>query len=118
MENIVTKFWNFSQNNSGGYFVEDKENGVNEEVIVEAKNAKEAWERLEKIGSKVDGFFDYCGCCGERWSDWLDDSDGTSEPMHYDTPLDKVEKSMFRGGCFVHYYDGTIKEFTYKEVEK
>jgi hypothetical protein len=114
MKNIATKFYNFQQNNSGGYFVKDKDNGVNEEIIIEAKNAKEAWERLEKIGDKVDGFFDYCGCCGERWSNWLEDNDGKSEPMHYDTPLNQVEKSIFRLGCFVHYYDKTIKEFIYK----
>lgn len=117
MKDIVTKFWSFSQNNSGGYFVEDKQNGVNEEIIIEAKNAKDAWKRLEEIGSKVDGFFNYCGCCGERWSNWLDDNDGTSEPTHFGTPLDKVKKGMFRGGCFVHYYDGTFKEFIYKDVD-
>lgn len=119
MERVIkTKFWEFIQNNSGGYFVEDDENGVCESVIIEAQTSDEAWNRLEKVGDKVGGFWNYCGCCGERWSNWLDEDDGKDVPMHYDTPLEEAEKSMFRDRAFVHYYDGSIKEFKFKEAVK
>jgi len=115
MKEVKTKFWKFDQNNSGGYFVEDAENGVCEIVIIEALNAKDAFSRLEKIGEKVDGFWNYCSCCGERWSSWIDDSDGTIVPEHYGTPIEEVERSMFRSEIFVHYFDGSFKKFTLKE---
>ena len=119
MERVIkTKFWEFSQNNSGGYFVEDNENGVCETVIIEAQTSDEAWNRLEKVGDKVDGFWNYCDCCGERWSNWLDEEDGKDVLMHYNTPLKEVEKSMFTDRAFVHYYDGSIKEFKFKEAVK
>lgn len=112
---IETKFYTFSQNNSGGYFIEDDINGICEEVIVEAKNANEAWDRLQKIGDKVSGFYNYCECCGERWSSYMDESDGKPVPCIYDTPVEKVTNGAFRNRCFVHYYDDTIKEFVFKK---
>lgn len=117
MERVIkTKFWEFNQNNSKGYFVEDDENGVCEHVIIEAQTPDEAWSRLEKIGDKVDGFWDCCSCCGERWSKWFDKDDGKEVPMHCDIPLEEVEKNMFR--AFVHYYDGSIKEFKFNDAVK
>ncbi len=115
MERVIkTKFWEFNQNNSGGYFVKDDENGVCENVIIEAQTPDEAWSRLEKIGDKVDGFWSYCSCCGARWYDDLDEKDGKDVPMHYNKPLEEVEKSMLSERAFVHYYDGSIKEFKFK----
>lgn len=112
---MKSKFWNFNQNNSGGYFVEDLENGVCEEIIVEANTKEDAWTKLQSIGDKVDRFWDYCGCCGERWSSWLSDDDGNSIPMIYDTPVENAEAGMFRTKCFVHYMDGKIQLFNHSE---
>lgn len=114
---IETKFWNFSQNNSGGYFVSDEIYGVCEEIIVEAQTSDEAWSRLESIGENVSGFWNSCSCCGDRWSNWLDDDDGEDVPSIYGEPLDKVECSYLRGKCFVHYCDGTIEEFIFKNKD-
>lgn len=97
MERIVnTKFYTFSQNNSGGYFVENNENGVAEYVVIEAINAKDAWGKLESIGDKVNDMFNYCPCCGERWYDSNRDEDGTDYTMIYNERIEEVEKSMFR----------------------
>ncbi len=117
MENLKhsAKFWTFEQNNSGGYFVVDDKNGVCECVVVEAQTPDEAWNRLKEIGDKVDGFWRSCNCCGERWSSWLDEEDGKDVPMLYNVPLDEAEKCMFQDSAFVHYLDGTVKEFKFKD---
>jgi hypothetical protein len=107
------KFYNFNQNNSGGYFVDDEKYGVGEYVIIEASNAEEAWDKLESIGSNVSGFWNYCGCCGERWSNWLDDEDGKERPEIYGVPIDEVKRSMFRNEAYVHYTDGTFKKYKF-----
>ena len=109
-----TKFFHFDQNNSGGYFVRDDQYGICESVIIEAETAKKAFSQLEEIGENVPGMFTFCDCCGERWSDWLDDSEGTDDPMIYNTPIEKVEASTFRSKCFIHYVDGTFKEVVFK----
>ena len=105
------RFFTFSQNNSGGYFVEDNEHGVCEYVIIEADNAEDAWNRLVEIGDKVDGFWVYCSCCGERWYPPYDNGD--EEPMIHGEPLSSVEAWIFRTGAFVHYADGSFKRFSF-----
>jgi hypothetical protein len=111
----MSKFYTFSQNNSGGYFVVDDKAGVAEYLIVEANNAKDANEIFSEIGEKVSGFWDFCECCGCRWdSAWEDYDEGTPEPMIYGVPIAEVEQGMFRHRAFVHYLDGTIKEYVFK----
>lgn len=108
-----TKFFTFDQNNSGGYFVENDEYGVCEYVIIESDTAENACSKLELIGQNVSGFDAYCPCCGERWCSWMDESDGKNQPEIYGESVDTVEKGIFRKRCFVHYMDGTFKEFKF-----
>lgn len=108
MEN---KFFTFDQNNSGGYFVENDEHGIAEYVIIESDTAENAFYKLESIGQNVNGFDAYCPCCGERWSNYLDESDGKNQPEIYGESVESTSKGMFRKRCFVHYIDGTFKEF-------
>ncbi len=57
-------WYEFSQNNSGGWF-DDK---VGRSVQVEADNADEANERAGYFGIYFDDDFDIdCPCCGNRW---------------------------------------------------
>lgn len=112
-EEIKTKFFTFNQNNSGGYFVNNDEYGVAEYIIIESVSAKLAWKKLVDIGDNVPGMFDYCPCCGERWSDWIDDSDGKDEPMIFGEPINNCKKEIFRDKAFVHYLNGEIKEFIF-----
>ncbi len=112
---IKTKFYTFNQNNSGGYFVEDDNAGVCEYVIVEAISAIDAYNRLCKIGESVNGFHSFCSCCGERWSDYINDSDGKDRPEIYGEPVESYEKNWYRSRAFVHYIDGTKKEFIFNE---
>ena len=60
---MKTKFYEFSQNNSGGFFdVNDK---VCHRVVIEAKNEKEA---ISIITPMVEDQSSSCPCCGDRWS--------------------------------------------------
>lgn len=115
MQNLIkTKFYQFNQNNSGGYFITDEENGISEVVIIESDTAKRAYEKLQEIGEKVDSFNDYCECCGERWSNWLDDEEGDEIPSYYGNPISQARKGIFDKNIFVHYLDGKFEKFILK----
>lgn len=57
-------FYTVYQNNSGGYFIQDE--NVDRFVCVGAKNAKSAYNKLQKI---LENYREYCPCCGVRWND-------------------------------------------------
>jgi hypothetical protein len=107
-------FFTFNQNNSGGSFAYEEKSGISHFVIVEADNAKKALAAAEEIGLYFDGYGD-CRCCGDRWSDYVDDEDGTEEPTIYDQPVSDYFKREFASKwidgfeAFVHYEDGRIE---------
>lgn len=106
---INTKFFTFSQNNSGGYFI------INDDVasylIIEAQTADEAVNKMNDITAD---YSEYCSCCGKRWSDWMYDDDGTDEPMVYDTKVkEKSPGRIFGGSTIIYYYDGTKEKLWY-----
>lgn len=96
------KYYTFDQNNSGGSFVIDEAAGVGEIVVIQAYSEATAIARLHAIGDRVDGFWDFCECCGERWSTW---SCG-AVPMWYDKPLEAKGNRR----AFVHDLDETFRE--------
>lgn len=110
-------FFTFSQNNSGGGFDYDENAGISHFVIVEAGSAKDAIEKAGGIGLYFGGVDDGkdCGCCGDRWSDWIDDEDGTVEPAIYESPAENYLQQPFShkwmGGyeAFIHYADGVVE---------
>lgn len=110
MENL---FYTFNQTNSGGYFVQDPDAGVCETVIIEAVSAEEAFSKLCSIGDSVQGMFAFCSCCGERWSSYVYDNDGTKTPEAFGEPVEMCKKSYYREGAFVHYANGTKKYFKF-----
>lgn len=101
------KWFGFSQNNSGGYF-EENEN-VCEYVIIQAHNAQEAIS----IGEQFMDNSGSCPCCGDRWSFYVDDSDGTDSPSIYGEPIDKMTKSWAIEKAILHYYDRTKKVYVF-----
>jgi hypothetical protein len=114
MEQTITvdlKWFRFSQNNSGGRFVTD--DNVCEEVFVQARNAAEAVAKAEAFCDNSDS----CPCCGDRWSFWVDNSDGTDEPMLYDEPVRTATKGMFREKAMLHHYDGRIETIEFAEKD-
>lgn len=65
----MNKFYQFSQNNSGGKFIIDPIRGIGSIVIIEAINKQDAINKALKIGiyfEGVDQGLD-CACCGDRW---------------------------------------------------
>lgn len=109
------KFYTYSQNNSGGNFHYDDKAGIGEYVIVEAENPDAASAKAQDIGIYFGGVSDGrdCGCCGDRWSDYLDDGDDV--PSLYGKPVsnDEVGNRWRDSGpsVFVHYADGTVKSY-------
>lgn len=60
LENLPEGTWfEFSQNNSGGYFTLPGHH-----VFILANSEEEAWDTLRAQPGYTDS---YCACCGERW---------------------------------------------------
>lgn len=105
-------FYTYDQNNSGGYFIENDD--VREYLIIEADSVKEANSKMYNI---TEDYSNFCECCGLRWDILYDDEDGKEEPMIYNTPVNEVEKGMFRHSCIVYYKNGDKKIIEFKERE-
>jgi hypothetical protein len=104
-------FFHYSQNNSGGGFDYDADDGISNNVIIEADDADHANYRARDIGLYFDGVDkgQDCSCCGDRWYEtWRDEGD--DEPMMYGRPLAEYTPYHWHKGfdTFVHYADGRI----------
>lgn len=110
----MSKFYEFNQNNSGGNFVFNEQNGLTHHVVIEANTRDQASALAQDAGIYFDGVADGldCGCCGDRWYEpW---GEGTAEPMFYDVPVSKATgyKWMEEGKeICVHYLNGEKKWF-------
>lgn len=107
---VKLKWWVFDQNNSGGYFI--KNDDVDHYVAIQAVDANHARNRAYDI---FEDYSEYCECCGERWSFWVDDEDGKDVPMIYETPYDQCKKSYYRENIILHYCDGRKEKYTFQE---
>lgn len=122
----TTKFYNFSQNNSGGNFIDDNTISVN--VLIEALDYKDANDRAENKGIYFNGCEDDrdCPCCGDRW---CPKSPYSEKINTYDTfaSIEDAKKSLLdTTGMFmkwsdkaaiIYYIDGT-KEILYYDADK
>jgi len=65
---MKTKFYEFTQNNSGGSFVTNKK--LCHRLVIEAVKESDAEEKAFDMGVYYNGVEDGrdCGCCGDRWS--------------------------------------------------
>ena len=109
---VVPKFYTFTQNNSGGSFTLDEADGITHFVIVEAHSADEANSKAIGLGLYFDGSGD-CPCCGDRWSEQWDDSDGHPTPQIYGEDAEAYVTSfkwMPPGKeIVIHRLDGTVR---------
>lgn len=97
-------WYEFTQNNSGGYFdVDDK---VCHRLFIEAESFDDAVEKAENLGcywDVVSNLID-CPCCGDRWSKWGD------------KPVD-IERYNTKGYTAIVYdniYDDTKDEWDHR----
>ena len=104
------KWFEFSQNNSGGYFIDNDD--VCETVFIQARSAYEALNMAKFL---FEPYSEYCGCCGERWSYYVDDSDGTDVPMIYGVSIYEAAEGLFRKKCILHYADGRVERVKFKK---
>lgn len=110
MSDVATlKWFHFAQNNSGGYFIVN--DVVAEDVFIQAASAEEASQRAVKL---FEPYSEYCECCGERWSYYMND-DGYDVPTMYDTPITDVRASTYHKQARLHHYDGVIETFFYHQ---
>jgi hypothetical protein len=111
---VSTKFYHFSQNNSGGSFHFDEVAGITHNVVVEAIDYMHANMLAEKIGLYFDGDGD-CPCCGDRWYSQWGETDGKDVPSIYGEPVESQISSIawMPAGkeTVVHYLDGRKEWF-------
>lgn len=100
-------FYLFVQNNSGGIYNVDAEEGIGINVAFEANSEEEAIERAKDViyFDGVEKGFD-CPCCGDRWSDYIWAEAETIEELN----KQKYESWFDDSTMYVHMLDGTIKE--------
>lgn len=122
----MSRFFHFSQNNSGGSFSFVESEGITHHVVIEAKDAEDANITAIMKGLYFDGCDNGtdCSCCGDRWSrvgQWGEEP-GDEVPSVYGEPLgskkpDGKFPSLDRGWMkpgretAVHYADGRIEWF-------
>ena len=113
------KFFTFTQNNSGGSFDFDIDNGITHYVVIQAKDEEAARKAAKKIGIYFDGVDSGrdCACCGDRW--FCYNIDVYDQPMVYSQPVDKAEdfsQWMDEGReICVHYTNGKKEWFGIKK---
>ena len=93
---MSSKFYEFNQNNSGGYF--DVDENVCHRVIIEANSPEEALEIFEPM---IENQSDSCPCCGERWS--------TYSPEEVD--ISKYKEKGYSVGIYDHYKNAEERWF-------
>lgn len=125
----MSKFYEFTQNNSGGSFHTDDQ--ICHRLLIEAEDVNEATGKALELGVYFDGVESGvdCGCCGDRWHEpWGDDPLVFPKDMggwRKDKVIlnDIVEYAQFLADEYgwttpdarIFYKDGTIKEIFKKE---
>jgi hypothetical protein len=101
------KWYEYSQNNSGGWFDIRPSEGIGASVWVQARNYEEANRRAEQIGLYWDGADEDgpdCSCCGDRWYEKWSEDGVTREPY--------IWAEWREDSVFAHRYDGTFYQVT------
>lgn len=107
------KWFHFGQNNSGGYFIVNEQ--VAEDVYIQAENAQQAAARAAVI---FEPYSEFCECCGERWSFYVDEDDGYDVPTKYDVDIDEIVAEHFSKQARLHHLDGNIETVFYKLIPR
>ena len=105
-------FYEFNQNNSGGYF--DIDENLCHRLFIEADTKSEAISKAEELGCYWDGVYNGidCPCCGDRWNEYCDEVDIEKgyEVRIYDANISKWNE---RYGRYNIVEPPSIKTLTY-----
>ena len=113
LSEMPLKWFMFGHNNFGVSYVE--KDVVCEYVGIQARNAAEAIRMAQHL---FEPYSDYCPRCGERWSYYVDDGDGTDVPSIYGESIYEAKKSWFHEKVILHYADGKVERVTLKEKDE
>lgn len=96
-------WWCEHQNNSGGYFIRNER--VDHYIFAQAGTKGVAQAMLK--ASCAEDSYDWCECCGERFSIslWYD---GTAEPTTYSESIFDGFSDMWGGGCILYLQSGLV----------
>lgn len=117
----MSKFFHFSQNNSGGSFDFSESEGITHHVVIEARDAADANVLAVQKSLYFDGCDtgQDCSCCGDRWyrqGEYRDEA-GDDKPTVYGHVLGEKSEPGGHGWMqegrevAVHYLDGRIEWF-------
>lgn len=113
-------WYEFDQNNSGGYF--ERGDFVADIVYIQALDADQACEIMNELIDKDDAW-GYCECCGERWSFW--NVKGFDVPTRYGNAVSEGVYLFSRDGYILfHGLNGRTLKWSGKhsdtptEIEK
>jgi hypothetical protein len=107
----MSKFFEFSQNNSGGRFTIDDARGLGPRVWIEADDTIHANYRAGRLGIYFNGCADGrdCSCCGDRWDEaWGDGEDAPDINHEYDF--------NWHDAVYVHRLDGSIERIRHSHA--
>lgn len=95
-------FYLYSQNNSGGYYVQDKKIGIGNYLFIWGESCKEANEKAKSLGLFS---LSFCECCGSRFSPLWEGS----EPMKEGEKISffSLSENIY---IFLHHESGEIQE--------
>jgi len=108
------KYYDFRQNNSGGSF--DVSDNFGQNVIIAARDMREANRRAEEVGLYFDGCSSGldCDCCGDRWSEQYSESTDVKPAVYSRDPemylLDSDSWSSTK--IVIFHADGTRESLT------
>ena len=112
---LSTKWYTFTQNNSGGSFEHFAEDGIGYAVIIEAVDADHANARAKRIGLYFNGCASGrdCSCCGDRWHE-ASGYDAEDTPQLYGkslAPIEDGEQPMINWGIpsYMHRIGGEFR---------
>lgn len=90
------KYFLFKQNNSGNFYIKDKDFGINENIIIEAEDENSADDKFFNIAKKYGykKFNDFCQCCGPRWDGEIDRSFNFIQLLNFITEINRFRISI------------------------
>lgn len=105
-------WYEYDQNNSGGFFDIDDAKGIGPRVWIEAENAADADAKAMRLGIYFDGVADGmdCSCCGDRWYSanmWYKENSGKEE-----LDINAQYDFNWHDTVYAHHVDGSLTRIT------